>query len=397
MKGGGKCATNEQEAETGMGAVSERTKPDHLQRAMPEVSALMQAELPIIGDRLPAFFEKGEKTKMKLELIKASDVEIKEVEWLWYPYIPYGKVTVLQGDSGDGKSTFVLNLAAMLSRGEPMPFTDGSGQEPVNIIYQSSEDDADDTIVPRFVKAGGDPNRLIFISEKEKYLSFSDERLLEAVRKTNAKLIVLDPLSAYIGEETRINTANEIRRQFRPLIELAKEQRCAILIVHHMNKAIGQKAINRSVGSVDIIAAARSALLIGRTDKDRPDERILAQVKSNLAPTGNAIVFSVSDGKVEWLEETAKTADEVLGNVFAAVGRPDTQMQQAKDILSQLLADGPKAQREIIDRMLLAGVSESTAKKAKALLAIQSVKQGAQWFWSLPCGGDGAKRGCAGE
>mgnify|MGYP005966922295 CR=1 FL=1 len=270
---------------------------------------------------------------MKLELIKASDVEIKEVEWLWYPYIPYGKVTVLQGDSGDGKSTFVLNLAAMLSRGEPMPFTDGSGQEPVNIIYQSSEDDADDTIVPRFVKAGGDPNRLIFISEKEKYLSFSDERLLEAVRKTNAKLIVLDPLSAYIGEETRINTANEIRRQFRPLIELAKEQRCAILIVHHMNKAIGQKAINRSVGSVDIIAAARSALLIGRTDKDRPDERILAQVKSNLAPTGNAIVFSVSDGKVEWLEETAKTADEVLGNVFAAVGRPDTQMQQAKDIL----------------------------------------------------------------
>ena len=122
MKGGGKCATNEQEAETGMGAVSERTKPDHLQRAMPEVSALMQAELPSIGDRLPAFFEKGEKTKMKLELIKASDVEIKEVEWLWYPYIPYGKVTVLQGDSGDGKSTFVLNLAAMLSRGaRPCP------------------------------------------------------------------------------------------------------------------------------------------------------------------------------------------------------------------------------------------------------------------------------------
>ena len=130
---------------------------------------------------------------MKLELIKASDVEIKEVEWLWYPYIPYGKVTVLQGDSGDGKSTFVLNLAAMLSRGEPMPFTDGSGQEPVNIIYQSSEDDADDTIVPRFVKAGGDPNRLIFISEKEKYLSFSDERLLEAVRKTKPTAVTAAP------------------------------------------------------------------------------------------------------------------------------------------------------------------------------------------------------------
>lgn len=162
-----------------------------------------------------------------LIITKASEVTVKEVEWLWYPYIPYGKVTVLQGDSGDGKSTFVLKLAAMLSRGEPMPFTDGAGQEPVNVIYQFSEDDADDTIVPRFVKAGGDSDRLLFISEKDKYLNFSDERLLQAVKRTNAKLLVLDPLSAYVGEETRINTANEVRRQFRPLIELAKEQRCA--------------------------------------------------------------------------------------------------------------------------------------------------------------------------
>lgn len=321
-----------------------------------------------------------------LIITKASEVTVREVEWLWYPYIPFGKVTVLQGDSGDGKSTFVLKLAAMLSRGEPMPFTDGDGQEPVNVIYQSSEDDADDTIVPRFVKAGGDPDRLLFISEKDKYLNFSDERLLQAVRRTNAKLLVLDPLSAYVGEETRINTANEVRRQFRPLIELAKEQRCAILIVHHMNKNTGQKAINRGVGTVDIVAAARSVLLVGRTDKDRPDERILAQVKSNLAPTGSAIVFSVGSGTIDWIEETSKTADEVLGNVFAGAGRPDTQMQQAKDILSQLLADRPKSQREIMDRMAYAGVSESTAKKAKALLAIRSVKQGTQWFWSLPSG-----------
>ncbi len=321
-----------------------------------------------------------------LIITKASDVTVKEVEWLWYPYIPFGKVTVLQGDSGDGKSTFVLKLAAMLSRGEPMPFTDGDGQEPINVIYQSSEDDADDTIVPRFVNAGGDPDRLLFISEKDKYLSFSDERLLEAVKRTNAKLVVLDPLSAYVGEETRINTANEVRRQFRPLIEIAKEQRCAILIVHHMNKNNGQKAINRGVGSVDIVAAARSVLLVGRTDRDRPDERILAQVKSNLAPTGSAIVFSVGNGTIDWIEETSKTADEVLGNVFAGAGRPDTQMQIAKDILSQLLADSPKSQREIMDRMAYAGVSESTAKKAKALLAIRSVKQGTQWFWSLPCG-----------
>lgn len=322
---------------------------------------------------------------MKLEITKASEVQVKSVEWLWYPYIPYGKVTILQGDAGDGKSTFILKLAAMLTKGEAMPFTDGEGAKPINVIYQSTEDDADDTIVPRFIKAGGDTDRLLFINEKEQYLSFSDERLLVAIRQTKAKLIILDPLSAYIGEATSINSANEVRRQFRPLIDIAKEQRCAIVIVHHMNKAIGQKALNRGVGSVDIVGAARSVLLVGRTDKERPDERILAQVKSNLAPTGNAILFSVSEDGIEWLEETAKTADEVLGNLFAGVGRPDEQMQLAKRSLSELLSDGiPRPQAEVMEELKTLGVGQSTAKKAKAQLGIRSVKQGMQWFWVLP-------------
>lgn len=320
----------------------------------------------------------------EIEITKASEVKVREIEWLWYPYIPFGKITVVQGDAGDGKSTFVLNLAAMLSRGQPMPFTDGTGQPPINIIYQSSEDDADDTIVPRFISAGGDPERLLFISERERYLSYSDERLIQAVRQTGARLVVLDPLSAYIGEETDINAANEVRRQFRPLIEIAREQRCAVLIVHHMNKAIGQKAINRAVGSVDIVGAARSVLLVARTDREHPDERIMAQVKCNVGPTGSAIVFSVGGGAVQWLEETARTADEVLGNVFASLGRPDTQMRQAKEVISQLLLDGPKPQREVMEKLRAAGVGESTAKKAKQLLGVRSVKAGAVWLWSMP-------------
>ena len=326
---------------------------------------------------------------MKVEITRASDVQIRSVEWLWYPYIPYGKVTILQGDSGEGKSTFILKLAAMLTRGEPMPFFDDEGAEPVNVIYQSTEDDADDTIVPRFIAAGGDPERLLFISEKERYLSFSDERLLEAIRQTKAKLVVLDPLSAYIGETTSINSANEVRRQFRPLIEIAKEQGCAIVIVHHMNKAVGQKALHRAVGSVDVDAAARSVLMVARTDKERPDERIMVQVKSNLAPTGNGILFTIDEGGIQWREEIAKTADEVLGNVFANIGRPDEQMQKAKQTLSQLLADGTaKPQRELMEKLVALGVGRSTATKAKTLLGIRSVKQGAQWFWMLPQGND---------
>ena len=102
----------------------------------------------------------------KLRIIAGSEIEPKEVEWLWYPYIPYGKVTMIQGDPGEGKSTFVLNLAAMLTTGTPLPFSVGE-YEPMNVIYQNTEDDPEDTVVPRFMNAGGDLNRIFFIDESD--------------------------------------------------------------------------------------------------------------------------------------------------------------------------------------------------------------------------------------
>ena len=135
----------------------------------------------------------------KLEIIKASEITPKEVRWLWYPYIPFGKVTLLQGDPGDGKSKLMLSLAALLSKGTPLPFADeDESGEPMTIIYQTTEDDADDTVVPRFNSAGGDGDRLIFIKEDEKSLTFGDDRIREAVEKYNAKLLILDPMSSYM-------------------------------------------------------------------------------------------------------------------------------------------------------------------------------------------------------
>ena len=136
-----------------------------------------------------------------LEIIKASEIEPKEVKWLWYPYIPFGKVTLLQGDPGDGKSKLMLSIAALLSKGEPIPFTETEENEPMTIIYQTTEDDADDTVVPRFNSAGGDGENLIFIKEDEKTLSFGDNRIREAIEKYNAKLLILDPLSSYMKEQ----------------------------------------------------------------------------------------------------------------------------------------------------------------------------------------------------
>ena len=208
-----------------------------------------------------------------LEIVRASEIEPRQVEWLWYPYIPFGKVTIIDGDPGEGKSMYVLALAALLTRGDPLPLSD-QRHSPMDVIYQNTEDDADDTVVPRFIRAGGDRERLLFISEEKKGLTFADGRLVQAIRQTGARLLILDPLVSYIGADTALNSANEVRAQFNHLIHAAKETGCAILIVGHMNKTIGVKAMYRTSGSMDIIASARSALFCpvcfgGRPLKER--------------------------------------------------------------------------------------------------------------------------------
>ena len=318
-----------------------------------------------------------------VDIIRASEIKPKEVRWLWYPYIPYGKVTLIQGDPGDGKSTFVLNLAALLTTDRPLPFTE-EAREPVTVIYQNSEDDADDTVLPRFIKAGGDVNRLVFINEAEHPLTFSDERLYNAVVQENAKLLILDPLSSYIGGNVSLNMSNEVRPQFNSLIRIAKELDCAVIVVAHMNKAQGLKALYRTTGSIDIVAAARSSLLIARTSSDISDnERIMAVQKNNLASMGKSVLFSVGDGVVEWLDQVDRSADEILGNCVVN-GRPDDRLKEAKDFIQSMLENGPMPAVECENRLKAAGIRKTTAKKAKKELGVISEKEGAVWFWKLP-------------
>lgn len=148
--------------------------------------------------------------EVTLELVRASEITPKEVQWLWYPYIPFCKVTLLQGDPGDGKSQ--LMLAAIVSRGKPLPFADDEDTyESMTVIYQTTEDDADDTVVPRFISSGGDRDRLVFIREDEKNLTFGDNRIRTAIEQSGARLLILDPLSSYIGDDCSLNAANETR------------------------------------------------------------------------------------------------------------------------------------------------------------------------------------------
>ena len=238
----------------------------------------------------------------KLEIIKASEIIPKEVRWLWYPYIPFGK------------SKLMLSLAALLSKGAPLPFADeDESGEPMTVIYQTTEDDADDTVVPRFNSAGGDGDRLIFIKEDEKSLTFGDDRIREAVEKYNAKLLILDPMSSYIGDTCSMNNANETRAEFNHLIAVAKDTGCAIVIIAHMNKAKDTSPLYRTNGSIDIASAARSILAVTRTaNKQNPAERYLVQVKSNLAPMGSAILFEVADKGVNFLDELELSAEDAF-------------------------------------------------------------------------------------
>ena len=315
--------------------------------------------------------------------IKASEVEPKEVRWLWYPYIPYGKVTIVQGNPGDGKSTMLLTLSARLTRGEALPFSMQEAQEPMTVIYQTTEDDKEDTVVPRFIRAGGDRERLLFIREDIKPLTFADNRISRVLMETGAKLLILDPLSSYIGD-CSINAANEVRPAFNHLIKAAKDFDCAIVLVDHMNKNQLADALYRNNGSIDKVGAARSVLTIIK-DKDDKSKKYLVQTKANLAPMGHGIVLSVGENGVDFLEEIEADADEILSRcVSSELGRPDSRLQEAMDFISEMLADGKLPARECEAKLREAGIRSGTAKTAKKRLGVVSTKPCIEWYWSLP-------------
>ena len=207
--------------------------------------------------------------KIELKMIRMSEVQSQEIEWLWYPFIPYGKLTIIQGDPGDGKTTMVLNLAAKLSKGEALD-ENMKVTEPVNVIYQTAEDGLADTVKPRLELAGADCERIIVIDESDKSLSMVDERLEEAIVRTGARLLILDPIQAYLGGGMDMNRANEARDMTKKLGALAEKTKCAIILIGHMNKASGNKAAYRGMGSIDFFAVARS-VLTGRQGRGRTE------------------------------------------------------------------------------------------------------------------------------
>lgn len=332
-------------------------------------------------------------------MINMESVKVEQIEWLLYPFIPFGKVTIIQGDPGEGKTTMVLQIIAKLTRGEPILLNKKSQKEaqqdseenlkqevlsqdnsiqPVNVIYQTAEDGLGDTIKPRLLAAGADCSRVLVIDDREQPLTMVDVRLEEAIMQTKARMVVLDPIQGFLGTDVDMHRANEIRPLMKRMAVLAEKYHCAIILIGHMNKNSNGKSSYRGLGSIDFQAAARSVLIVGRL-KDEPETRVMCHVKSSLAPEGKSVAFRLDkETGFQWIGEYDISADDLLSG--------DARGQKsriAKEFLLDILADGGMAQKKIEEEANKQGIKKKTLRNAKQELEIDSVKRGNQWFWIL--------------
>ena len=299
--------------------------------------------------------------KDSVKIIRMSDVELTPVDWLWKPYLPFGKLSVLQGNPGEGKTYFAMHLAAACTNGKLLPNMERL--EPFNVIYQTAEDGLGDTVKPRLIEAGADLDRVLVIDDSDVQLTLSDERIEKAIIENNAKLVIIDPIQAYLGADVDMNRANEVRPIFMRLGQVAQRTGCAILLIGHLNKAAGMQSLQRGLGSIDIAAAVRSVMFIGKLKHD-PTMRILTHEKSSLAPPGASLAFSLGDESgFHWIGEYDITADEMLSGIEP---QRETKTQQAKDLICALLAGGKQALSEDIDKAALErGIPGRTVRDAK--------------------------------
>lgn len=307
-----------------------------------------------------------------------STIKKKDIEWLWYPYIPYGKLTLVQGDPGEGKSTFMLQIAALLTKGAPLP--DGKPvPAPINVVYQCSEDDVADTIKPRLLSAGADCSKVAYIIDDDGSLNLEDTRIEETIAQTNARLFILDPLQSYLTQDSDMQQMGRMRVILGKLAVIAAKYQCAIVLIGHMNKTSSAKNMYRGLGSIDINAIARSVLMIVR-DQYTPQSRYMIQIKSSLAPEGDGVGFRL-DKQVgfQWSNDIYSDENTIIHEPGITVKR-----STCADILIEMLADGPLPSVELLELTTNLNVGKRTLYTVKKELGITSYRKDGIWFWELP-------------
>lgn len=319
------------------------------------------------------------KFEPKLYKVKYYDkIKSKKVDWLWYPYIPYGKITIIQGDPGDGKSTLALNLLAMVTNGAELPFSKKKLEKSC-VVYQNNEDGKEDTIDPRMMACGADLSRIAYVDESEDVFSMGDERIEQVLDETAARVIILDPIQAYLGD-TDMNRAAEIRPVFRRLAAIAQRKSCAVILIGHMSKGNG-KGLYRGLGSIDIAAVARSVLLVSKIDENL---RVLAPIKNNLAPMGDSILFQIyGNSQIKWIKTCKITAEQIINGETDEIEYSSNKIIHAINIITFCIKNGTNKAKDIQKECEKQGVSVRTVNTAKSRMNIKSIKTKDGWIWQI--------------
>ena len=319
------------------------------------------------ADRKKAIAEtltiKVPETEELVPMLCYEDIEQTSVEWLWFPYIPFGKLTIIQGNPGEGKTYFAMMLTAACTNKKLFPNMEDI--EPFNVIYQTAEDGMGDTIKPRLVEAGADLSRVMVIDDSEEALTLSDDRIEKAVRQNHVRLVIIDPVQAFIGADVDMNRANEVRPVFRKLGMIAEKTGCAIVLIGHLNKSSGIQSTYRGLGSIDIMAAVRSLIFIGKVKKD-PTTRVLIHEKSSLAPPGETMAFKLGDEEgFRWVGAYEISADELLDGKEGKA--TETKLERGAKLIRELLADKKEISiRELDEKAKEQGISGRTMRDVRS-------------------------------
>jgi putative DNA primase/helicase len=338
--------------------------------------------------------------------IRMSQVVRKPIRWLFPDRIPIGKVTLIAGDPGLGKSFLTMDLIARVTTGGEIPASGGECVPQGSVVLLCAEDDLADTVGPRLDVAGADVDQIHVLQTlalpngKREPFNLAHIPHLERmiIRAAGPKLLVIDPVTAYIGGKVDDHKNSALRTVLGPLADMAARRNVAVVIVTHLNKSSGTKALNRITGSLAYVALARVAWLVVK-DPENPEKRLFLSVKNNLAPEPSGLSYRIDrdTARVVWDDKPVlMTANEALkahseqeqstgkdGEKAPKINRPG----QARDFLIEILAEGVELSHDEIVVMANArGIAKNAIFEAKQAAGVKPRKVGFQgkWYWSIP-------------
>ena len=321
-----------------------------------------------------------------------SNVETCKPVWLWYPYIPCGKITLMTADPGIGKTFLSLYLAAQVSTGRPF-YGETTGRAPSVAVYQTAEDGIADTIKPRLENMHPNFDNIYVYDETRQGLSLSDDRTIEQIMKDlNPLLMIFDPLQAYLGAQIDMNRANQVRPVLGRIGALAEKYNCAIIFIMHHSKASQNAALYRALGSMDIPAVARSMLILAKDpDPLKPRGVIMCHEKSSLGEHGKSIKFEIAPqlGGVVFGGYSDLKADDILNIPKGTRNKPSKKRDALIDDILDLF-DGKDYIRipKLKDLCEKLECSQNTLYRARDELGIQSIFKGygedKETYWLMP-------------